>query len=566
MSFKRVIHEVHRRSIWQVLLIYLGASWAVLQVVDQVQGRLNLPDWVYGAALILLLIGLPIVLATAFVQEGTTTTSVTTDDAALPQRVLTWRNALGGGLLAFIGGGALLILWLNFSPKKDGDDVQASIAVLPFVDMSSSKDQEYFGDGITEEILNVLAQVPDLRVPARTSSFSFKGQNLSIREIAQKLGVATVLEGSVRKSGDRVRITAQLIDARTDRHLWSQTYERDLADVFAVQDEIAHAIVDALPLKKKENVAKSTMVEEATSNGAAHDSYLKGLHYWHGRVGTELPLALEEMKKATAADPNYARAWAGMALVYAVLPQYVPYDLGIAIREGKAAARRALELDPKAADAHAALGQIAQELEWDWASAASHYEQAVQIDSKLATAAQWRAELLAITGKTDEALVELDRAGKLDPLSPSIKTVRGYILMVNGQAARAEPLFRELVQQYPQYDYPKINLFQANVILGRMKEAQAVAPNDAWRVIASAFTDASKKNEAVRKMMSLERADLSTQIVVLLALNEPDSAAAAAKRAASEWRASIGYSAHAAISKPIANHPDFIEYKRKLGL
>lgn len=557
MSFKRVIHEVHRRSVWQVLLIYLGASWAVLQVVDQVQGRLSLPDWVYGGALILLLIGLPIVLATAFVQEGPATPTVT---------VLTWRNALGGGLLAFIGGGALLVLWLNFSPKKDDDAGQASIAVLPFVDMSPSKDQEYFGDGITEEILNVLAQVPDLRVPARTSSFSFKGKELPIREIARSLGVATVLEGSVRKAGDRVRITAQLIDARTDRHLWSQTYERDLADVFAVQDEIARAIVAALPLKKNANVATARMVEEETSNGAAHDSYLKGLHYWHGRVGTELPLALAELKEATAADPKYARAWAGMALVYAVLPQYVPYDLGIAIREGKAAARRALELDPAAADAHAALGQIAQELEWDWASAATHYDQALTIDPTLATAVQWHAEFLAITGQVDEALAEADRAGKLDPLSPSVKNLRAFIMMLNGQAARAEAVFSEMSRSYPQFKYPKTNLFAANVILGRMERAQSLAPTADLRIAAAGLTDATKKNESVGKLMRLERADLALVIVMLLALHEPDSAAVAAKRAASEWRPSIAYSAHAAISKPIANHPDFIEYKRKLGL
>lgn len=533
------------------------------------QVRLNLPPWVYGGALILLLIGLPIVLATAFVQEGTITTLRTEAPPALPQRVLTWRNALGGGLLAFIAGGALLVLWLNFSPATTNDDdvVQASIAVLPFVDMSPSKDQEYFGDGITEEILNVLAQVPELRVPARTSSFSFKGKDLPIRDIARQLGVTTILEGSVRKAGERVRITAQLIDARSDRHIWSQTYERDLSDVFAVQDEIAHASVDALPLKNKANVAKATLVNEETSNGSAHESYLKGLHYWHGRDAQELPLALVEMKRATQADPSYARAWAGTALVYAVLPQYVDFDLRVAIREGKAAARRALELDPRAADAHAALGQIAQELEWDWTAAGLHYDQALAIDAKYATAMQWHAELLAITGRTQEALSELERTTKLDPLSPIVLNLRAFLFLINGQAARAEPLLRDLVRNHPGYAYGRGNLFTTLIALGRPKEAAALAPNPKLREVAEAISNPAKRAAAIRILMELDaRYSIATQVIALLALDAPDAAAAVMKRGVENWQASVGYFAHASIMKPIENHPDFLAYRRKLGL
>lgn len=571
MAFKRIIHEVHRRSIWQVLLIYLGASWAVLQVVDQVQTRLALPTWVYGGAIILLLIGLPIVLATAFVQEGTTTT-VTTDEAPLPVRVLTWRNALGGGLLAFIAGGAVLVLWLNFAPRdraKEAAAAQPSIAVLPFVDMSPAKDQEYFGDGITEEILNVLAQLPNLRVPARTSSFSFKGKNLPIKDIAQQLGVATVLEGSIRKAGDRVRITAQLIDAKTDRHLWSETYDRDLSDVFAVQDEIAHAIVNALQLHMQQNVAGAPLVTKETLSGAAHEAYLKGLYHWHTRHTDELPMALEEMKRAAQEDPKYARAWAGIALTYAVLPQYMPYDRALAIREGKAAAKRALELDPNAADAHAALGQIAQELEWDWKSAAEHYDRAIALDPNFATAHQWRAETMVVLGHHDEALAEVERGLEIDPLSTVLANMHAFTLIMKGEPAKAEPTLKMLLERDPAFPLTRGNLIGAMWQQGKYTESIPFAADSGTRVIARGLADPAQRPAALRVLADpTYRATHALELVVsaYVGAGRPDLAAEALNQGADLWAGSLGYLVHGATSRSLTNEPQFKEFRRKLHL
>lgn len=569
MSLKRIIHEVHRRSIWQVLLIYLGASWFVLQVVDQVQTRLALPEWVYGGAIILLLIGLPIVLATAFVQEGSAPIAAN-DDASLPHRVLTWRNAMGGGLLAFIGGGAMLVLWLNFVPRdavQEAAAAQPSIAVLPFVDMSPSKDQEYFGDGITEEILNVLAQVPGLRVPARTSSFSFKGKNLAIKDIAQQLNVAHVLEGSIRKAGDRVRITAQLIDAKTDRHLWSQTYDRNLNDVFAVQDEIAHAIVDALQLQFKQTNA-GALVSKETVSGSAHESYLKGLYYWHRRHADEMALGLSHMRQATREDPNYARAWAGLALTYAVIPQYIPsFDRQEAIREGKAAAKRALELDARAADAHAALGQIAQELEWDWNAATQHLDRAVALDPKYATAHQWRAELFAELGRYEDALAEIKQAIEIDPLSSVIQNVHGLVLSLAGRTEEAVPILRSIIERDPGFTFPASTLVQALWRLQRYDEALAAGPDSVGRVITRGIMDPQQRAAALRALADPNfRRGPVFKANAYIALGEPDSAAAALNRGAAVWTSSIAYLARSPTMKPIAQLPAFLEYRRKLRL
>lgn len=203
MSFKRIIHEAHRRSIWQVLLIYLGASWGVLQVADQVQTRLALPAWVYGGAIILLLIGLPIVLATAFVQEAPAPAAPAAEPSPA-QRVFTWRNAIGGGLLAFIIGGAGLVLWLNFAPTSRAGASGAkdkSIAVLPLANLSPDPNDAFFADGIHDEILTQLARIAALDVRSRTSVLEYKNTTKNLKQIARELGVRYILEGSVRRAG-----------------------------------------------------------------------------------------------------------------------------------------------------------------------------------------------------------------------------------------------------------------------------------------------------------------------------------------------------------------------------
>ncbi len=310
---RRFIREIHRRSLWQVLGIYLVASWAVLQVVDTLGGALNLPDWFPSFALALLIIGLPIVLATAFVQEGrpghqAKDVATRTADAPPGASLFTWRNAFGGGVLAFALLGFVGTGWILFggglgggSDTGDSPNIEQSVAVLPFDNMSGDPDNEYFSDGITEELLNALAQIPDLRVPGRTSSFAFKGQNLRNQQIADTLGVAHILEGSVRRSGETVVITARLVEARSDAQLWSNTFQRELDDIFAIQREIATAIADQLQVTLSGDQQRR-LVTEATESTEAHEAYLRGRYFWNQRTPATLQTAFTQFQRAI--DPS----------------------------------------------------------------------------------------------------------------------------------------------------------------------------------------------------------------------------------------------------------------------
>ncbi|MGH7576727.1 MAG: adenylate/guanylate cyclase domain-containing protein, partial [Longimicrobiales bacterium] len=256
--------------------------------------------------------------------------------------------------------------------------VVAAIAVLPFVNMSGDRENEYFSDGVTEELLDHLAKLAGLKVAARTSSFAFKGRDEPVPEIARQLGVEVVLEGSVRKVGDRVRITGQLIDGETGFHLWSETYDRELTNVFAIQDEIASAIATQLELTL-DGEDDATSAARPTVNIDAHDLYLLARHRFHRRGAAALAEAERLFRDAIEADPDYAQAYAGLAMTHAVLPLFdaVAWPVARSVAEGKAAAEKGLALDPTLGDAHAALGQIAQNFEWDWAAAERHYRHAV---------------------------------------------------------------------------------------------------------------------------------------------------------------------------------------------
>ncbi len=344
-----------------------------------------------------------------------------------------------------------------------------SVAVLPFVDMSPQGDQTYFSDGITEEILNALAQLPELRVPARTSSFSFKRSNLPMRDIARQLGVASVLEGSVRKDGDIVRITAQLIDARSDRHLWSRTFDRKLDDIFAVQSEIAHTVAEALKVRlgDKGNLVTAPRAPDAR----AHDLYLQGRFHWNRRSGDDLRRAIQYFEDATRADSTYARAYAGLALAYAVLPLS---DAGLPVipplRKAEEAAAKAIALDPAEAEAYAALG-YAYNWEWRWTDAEQALRRATELDPSNATARQWYGEHLVQMGRAREAEAELRRAVMLDPLSPVANVNLGLVLLLGGQVHEAIAQLEQTSRMDPSFWIPLLLLHRAYLLVGRAEES-----------------------------------------------------------------------------------------------
>ncbi len=308
--------------------------------------------------------------------------------------------------------------------------VVESIAVLPFADLSAEQDQEYFSDGIAEELLNSLAKIAGLRVAARTSSFHFKGKNQDVRRTGEALGVETILEGSVRKSDKRVRITAQLVSARDGFHMWSDTYDRELADIFAVQQEIASEIVDALRVKLPGGDTPPA-VTERVADPEAHNLYLKGRYLWNMRTKDALQQAAEYFRQATDRDPAYAAAHAGLADAFLLLGSYSHLPRREALSQAKAAVERALRLDDTLAEAHATHGQVLRS-ELDWKGEEQEYRRAIELNPNYATAHQWYATMLAALGRTDEALREAWRAAELDPLSPAAGVTAGVVMFLPG--------------------------------------------------------------------------------------------------------------------------------------
>jgi adenylate cyclase len=303
------------------------------------------------------------------------------------------------------------------SPAEKHPVREKSIAVLPFADMSPGKDQEYFAEGIAEELLNALAHIHDLRVVARTSAFALKGMNLDIREIGRKLNVKTVLEGSVRKAGNRLRITAQLINVEDGYHLWSERYDRDMADIFAIQDEITAAIVDSLKVTLKVG-EKTALRKRSTDDPEAYNLYLKGLYFFARPSPESLERALNCYRAAIDKDPNFAQAYAGMGQVFAGMGVYHFAPPAEMLPKAKAALQKALSLDENLAEAHAAAGMLAHWLEWDWEAAARSYDRALALNPGDAMAHANRGWFMVTMKRPDEAVREIKKAQELDPLMP----------------------------------------------------------------------------------------------------------------------------------------------------
>ncbi len=312
-----------------------------------------------------------------------------------------------------------------------------AIAVLPFTNLSSEQENEYFSDGLTEELINALTKVEGLRVVAWNSAFQLKGKPRDIRRIAEQLGVRAVLEGSVRRTHDRLRITAQLVDATDGHYLWSETYERPLKDIFAIEDEISSAIVGALRIKLTGPAGRS-LVTRYTENIQAYHLYFKGRFFWNKRTEEDFYKALGYFEQAIQIDANHAPAYAGMADCYIMLGEHGSVPALSIMRKARATESRALEIDPRLAEAHVSLGTVAALYEWNWAESERHFRRALELNPSYATAHHWYGyDYLAPQGRLDEAIAALERAHHLDPLSLIILTCLGTLYDMAREYKRA---------------------------------------------------------------------------------------------------------------------------------
>ena len=420
------IGELKRRRIFRAAGAYTLAAWLVVEMSSVVLPAFELPDWTVRLVIILALGGFPVamLLAWAFdiTPQGVVSTPPVPEKAAAKAAgngaSRSYTTAMAFSILILLVLSVGMLGYLYFSPAGTDASEQPSIAVLPFANLSDDPDNEYFSDGITEELLNALVRIDGLQVAARTSSFAFKGKNSDIRAIGRELNVATVLEGSVRKFGNQLRITVQLIDVRDGFHLWSETYDRELNDIFAIQEDISQAVVDALKVQLI-GEARPTLVNTTTVDSAAYNYYLLGRYNWHKRTPESLTRAVQLFEQAIATDPDFALAYSGLADAYILLNEYGDLSFETARAKAKPAIAMALRLDKNLAEPYASLGLLKLN-ELDFESAEQALRGAIDINPNYAMAHNWLGLVLKASRGPSEALEEFETAAIIDPLNPAI--------------------------------------------------------------------------------------------------------------------------------------------------
>ena len=453
--------ELKRRQVFKVAAVYGAVAFALMQAADIAFPRLGLPDWTVTFVVALAVLGFPIAVVMAWALELTPEGVKKTERAregelesivALPPK-----RRWPAGLLALAGIALLAVggwwVYRDAGPESAVADASArprSIAVLPFSNLSGDEANEYFSDGITDDIITHLTRLSGLKVISRTSAMRYKDTDKGLRQIARELGVATVLEGGVQRSGDRVRINAQLIDAFSDEHLWAEQYNAQLTDVFQIQTDIALKIAGAL--KAQLSPEEKGQVERApTEDVEAYNLYLQGRFFWNKRTQEGLQTAIEYFRQALEVDPDYALAWVGLADSYTILANWGYLSMEDTYERAKSAALKALESDESLGEAHVALAMIHEQYEWDMERALAEFERGIALSPGYATGHQWYGGLLIFLGRSDEALAELEQALQLDPLSLIINQNMGNVLRVREEFEAAIEQFQKVERLDPNY-------------------------------------------------------------------------------------------------------------------
>src|SRR5437867_3464573 len=450
--------ELKRRNVYKVAVAYAVVGWVIAQIATQIFPFVEIPNWIVRLVIVLIAIGFPVALVIAWAFEATPEGIKRTEVAdAMPVSAATRRKKHAWIYVVVIAAAISVTLFFlgrytagNKSVASVPNELPAkSIAVLPFDNLSRDPDNAYFAEGVQEEILTRLAKVADLKVISRTSTQRFKSAPSDLREIAKQLGVMNIVEGSVQKANDQVRVNVQLINAMTDAHLWADTYDRKLIDIFSVESEIAKTIADTLQVKLTGS-EKQMMTAQPTTDTAAYELYHKGRSLWEKRTGDNIPKAIAFFQQAIERDPNYALAYAGLASAYILSPFYTGADRREAGSKAKEAALKALRLDPNLAEAHAALGKVLFFSEIDLAGATREYKRAIELKPNDADAHHWFSnDSLAALGQFDEAIAEGKRSVELDPLSIVINADLGETFFYARRFDESEAQLRKTLEIDP---------------------------------------------------------------------------------------------------------------------
>jgi len=535
----QLFKELQRRNVSRVAIGYIVSSWLLAQVADLVLENIGSPDWVMKTILLILALGFPVVVFFSWAYEVTPEGIKRESEIDRSESIthVTGRK-LDHAITAVLVVALAYFAYDKFilGPSRDTELVQAttesvasevveqvaetekSIAVMAFVNMSADPEQEYFSDGIAEEILNGLAHLPDLRVAARTSAFSFKGQNVDIRKVGETLNVNHVLEGSVRKAGDRLRITAQLISVGDGYHLWSETYDRQIDDIFAIQEEIARAVVGALEVTLGLE-EETPLVHQGTTNTEAYNWFLRGKFYIGQQSPSSFEKAIESYSRAIELDPEFAGGYGGLAYGQAYNSAFTLYS---PVAESvRSAYRRALEIDENQTDALLAKAVDLVASDHNYAEAEQAVRKALETGTNrtLITDAYWWI-ILQAQRRFDEALDVLAIAEKSDPLSSLVMQGIGHNLMWKGDYLAALPYLETALEMNPNDFFAAWLLSLTHIKLGQLDEAEAallqletITRDSAWSI----------STRAVFYLAQGDEANARNTLTRMIALNEAGS-------------------------------------------
>ena len=537
--------ELKRRNVFRVGIAYIVLAWLLLQVGDTLAPALHLPEWINSALAFFLILGFPLAIFFAWAfemtPEGLKLEKDVDRDASITPRT---GRKLDRTIIALLVVAVSYFGWQYFDKPAIEDLAesiagQPSIAVLPFENMSSDQEQEYFSDGLTEELLNLLAKIPELKVTSRTSAFFYKGKDIRISEVGRELNVAHVLEGSVRKSGNRIRITAQLIEVEDDVHLWSETWDRDLDDVFAIQDEIAAKVVDELRVQ-----LLGELPHAATTDTETWSLFLQARHTITQRTNESLLRGEELINEALEIDPDYAPGWELKALIHsqqADVGVRLPNDV---MGEARAAVDRALELNPDSAAAHAISGDLMISFENNYADARHAFDRALQLGPNNLDVLYQASIYYAFIGQPEKALPLSLAALEIDPLFTANHAALGYIYNMLGRFTDAISVLQQRIEIAPDSYGSYAYLANAYIGLGQFDKAIEIAEQerlDGFRYAALAMAhwhagNVEKSDAYVEKLLAQKNGGWDWQAVEVHATRGEIDAAFAAMDAAYESR------------------------------
>jgi adenylate cyclase len=554
MNSGNFLAELKRRNVYKVAVAYAIVGWLLVQIATQVFPFLEIPNWVIRLVIGLVAIGFPIALVIAWAFELTPQGIKRTEDVD-PDIQPTSR---GRAWIYIVILGAALSVALFFvgrysaqAPRESASAARTeattlpakSIAVLPFDNLSRDPDNAFFAEGVQDEILTRLAKVADLKVIARTSTQKFKSAPENLPDIAKQLGALNILEGSVQKANDQVRVNVQLINALTNSHLWAEIYDRKLTDIFAVESDIAKTIADTLQAKLTGS-EKQMMASQPTTDTTAYEFYHKGTSLWEKRTGDNIPKAIEFYEQAIARDPKYALAYAGMANAYVLLPYYTGARRSDSLAKAKEAALEALHLDPNLADAHVAIGKL-HFFQMDLAGSMREYQRAIELKPNDATAHHWFGnDSLVSYGRFDQAIAEGKRAVELDPLSIVINADLGITLYLARRYDEAIDQLRKTLAIDPTSFYAHYNLgiaLQSKGDLPRAISEYEKAEELSGDSLVTALLGAAKalagdKNAAEQALKNLDEifekqeVDEYSRALIFLGMNDKEEALRAIER------------------------------------